>query len=47
MSVSILIAEDHNVVRQGLKRLLEAERDFRVVGEAADGIEALSVVEKH
>jgi len=45
MPVSILLADDHQVVRQGLRALLEAEPDFRVVGEAADGLEATRLVE--
>lgn len=43
---SILIADDHDVVRLGLRRLLEAEPDFVVVGEVADGLEALAQVER-
>jgi two-component system, NarL family, response regulator NreC len=44
--VSILIADDHAVVRLGLRLLLEAESDFAVVGEVADGLEALLQVER-
>jgi two-component system nitrate/nitrite response regulator NarL len=40
-SIRILIADDHPIFRDGLRRLLEAERGFQVVGEAADGAEAL------
>src|SRR6478736_5278283 len=36
----ILIADDHRIFRDGLRKLLVAERDFEVVGEAADGEEA-------
>jgi len=36
----ILIADDHRIFRDGLRKLLEAEKDFEVVGEAADGEEA-------
>jgi DNA-binding NarL/FixJ family response regulator len=36
----ILIADDHRMFRDGLRKLLAAERDFEVVGEAADGEEA-------
>lgn len=43
MSVTILLADDHHVVREGLRALLEAEGDFRVVGEAADGLEAVQM----
>jgi two-component system nitrate/nitrite response regulator NarL len=42
----ILIADDHPIFRDGLKRLLESERDFRVVGEACDGIEAVELARK-
>jgi DNA-binding NarL/FixJ family response regulator len=42
---SIVIADDHQVVRHGLRLLLELESDFRTVGEAADGLEALRLVE--
>lgn len=37
MSVKILIADDHQVVREGLRTMLEKDPDFEVVGEAADG----------
>jgi two-component system response regulator NreC len=46
MSVTVLLADDHPIVRQGLRRLLEAEEDFKVVGEASNGIEALQLVER-
>jgi DNA-binding NarL/FixJ family response regulator len=38
--VRILIADDHALFRDGLRRLLETERDFRVVGGARDGLES-------
>ena len=41
-----MLADDHRVVRQGLRALLEAEPDFRVIGEAGDGLEALQMVEQ-
>jgi len=43
-TVRILIADDHPIFRDGLKRLLESERDFKVVGEACDGVEAVNMV---
>jgi len=46
MPTSILLADDHALVRQGLRMLLEAEPDLRVVGEAGDGNEALRLAEK-
>jgi two-component system response regulator NreC len=42
----IVLADDHHVVRQGLRTLLESESDFRVVGEAGDGLEAVQLVER-
>ena len=42
----ILIADDHAVVRRGLKEILAAERDMEVVGEAKNGDEALELVRK-
>ncbi len=42
---SILIADDHGIVREGLRRLLERESDITVCGEAADGEELLARVD--
>ena len=44
MSVRILLADDHGIVRQGLRSLLENEADVEVVGEAEDGRVALNLV---
>ncbi len=41
-SVRIVIADDHTIFRDGLRRLLEAEPELQVVGEAADGSEAVA-----
>jgi two-component system, NarL family, nitrate/nitrite response regulator NarL len=41
-SVRIVIADDHTIFRDGLRRLLEAEPELEVAGEAADGVEAIS-----
>lgn len=41
MSLTILLADDHTIVRQGLRALLESEPDFSVIGEAKNGVEAL------
>jgi DNA-binding NarL/FixJ family response regulator len=43
---TIVLADDHNVVRQGLRALLETEPDFRIVGEVGDGPEAVHLVER-
>nr|WP_287412789.1 response regulator transcription factor [Pseudodesulfovibrio sp.] len=42
----ILIADDHGLVREGLRQHVESQSDFCVVGEAANGEEALSLIEK-
>ena len=44
--IHIALADDHHIVRQGFKALLEAEKDFKLVGEAADGLEAVRLVEE-
>lgn len=43
---NILLADDHNIVRQGLRALLQSEPHFHLVGEAGDGIEAVRLVER-
>lgn len=44
MSISVLLADDHAVMRDGLKLLLESQENLRVVGEARDGREAVRLV---
>jgi DNA-binding NarL/FixJ family response regulator len=46
MTISIFLADDHPIVRRGLRGLLEAEPEFSVVGEAGDGLEAVELVER-
>lgn len=41
--ITIVLADDHHIVRQGVKALLENEKDFQVVGEASDGITVLTI----
>ncbi len=43
--ITIMLVDDHQVVRRGLRALLETEPDFRVVGEAGDGLEAVSLAQ--
>ena len=43
MPIRILIADDHAVVRSGLRALLRADPEIEVVGEAKDGVEALEL----
>ena len=44
--IKILIADDHLIIRQGLRLILETENDFELVGEASDGNEALTLCKK-
>lgn len=44
--MNLVVADDHHMVRQGLCALLQLEPDFRLAGEAADGVEALRLVER-
>lgn len=45
-AITLVIAEDQAIIRRGLAAMLGAEADFDVVGTAADGVEALEVVER-
>ena len=45
-TIRVILADDHLVVRAGLKALLAANRDIEVVGEAANGREAIALVER-
>jgi two-component system response regulator NreC len=44
--IHIVLADDHNIVRKGLQALLGIEGDFKVVGEASDGLQAIDLVER-
>jgi two-component system response regulator NreC len=44
--IKVFIADDHSIVREGLRRILNGQRDMEVVGEAEDGLEALRRVEE-
>lgn len=45
-ATTVVLADDHHLVRQGLRSVLEAAQDIRVVGEAGDGLEAVRAVER-
>ena len=44
--ITIILADDHPVVRQGLAALLQSQADFQIVGQAGDGIETMDLVER-
>jgi DNA-binding NarL/FixJ family response regulator len=44
MSIRILLADDHTIIRQGLRSLLEKQPDIEVVGEAEDGQKAMALI---
>ena len=46
VTIRVLIADDHSLVRQGLRRYLDMAEDIDVVGEASNGEEAVAMVEK-
>ncbi|MBP8253153.1 MAG: response regulator transcription factor [Herpetosiphon sp.] len=43
--ISIVLADDHAVIRDGVRMVLEAQSDFRVIGTANDGVEAIDLVD--
>jgi len=43
-SISIILGEDHLITRQGIRRLLEDEKGFNIVGEASNGEEVVQMV---
>ena len=45
--IRVLLADDHHIVRAGIRQLLESASDLQVVAEAGDGEEAQSLIEKH
>jgi DNA-binding NarL/FixJ family response regulator len=42
--ITVLLAEDHTIVREGFRKMLELENDLQVVGEAQDGRQAVALV---
>ena len=45
-SIRVLLADDHVLMRQGLRMIIDAQEDMEVVGEASDGFEALELAEE-
>jgi DNA-binding NarL/FixJ family response regulator len=46
MTVKLMLADDHQIVRQGLRAILTSVPEFRLVGEAADGLETVRLAER-
>ncbi|MDB6059607.1 MAG: degU 2 [Verrucomicrobiales bacterium] len=44
--ITVLLADDHTIVREGIRKLLELEKDIQIVGEADDGRQAVALVKK-
>ena len=44
--ITVLLAEDHTIVREGFRKMLELEKDIQVIGEAQDGRQAVAMVKK-
>ena len=44
--ITVLLAEDHMIVREGFRKMLELEDDFEIVGEAQDGRQAVALAKK-
>ena len=47
MKVEVIIADDHPLAREGVRHILERDPDITVLAEAANGVELLSLLEKH
>lgn len=45
--IKIILADDHHIVRAGIRQLLESEKDIQVLAEAGDGEEAKSLIQQH
>src|SRR5450432_3458691 len=45
--ITVLIVDDHDVVRQGVRAFLEAQPDLQIVGEAASGEEAIRLTQEY
>lgn len=45
MPIQVLIADDHSIIREGLRQLLELDEDIKVIGEAVDGLECIDKIQ--
>lgn len=46
MKLKIMLADDHSMIREGIKQLLELDSNFTVIGQAGDGIECMKLLQK-
>jgi DNA-binding NarL/FixJ family response regulator len=46
MKITVLLVDDHQLVRKGFRRILEDDPDIQVIGEAGSGVDAIAMVEK-
>jgi len=46
MAINVMITDDHSMIREGLKQLLELEGEFKVIAEASDGVECINKLEE-
>ena len=44
--IKILLVDDHQIVRDGIKRILSEENDFELIGSVSDGFEAIEFIKK-
>lgn len=45
--ITIILADDHPIVRQGLRMMIETDENLQIIAEASDGVEALELIEQH
>ena len=45
-AITVVLADDHHIVREGIKMILEAQPDISVVGEASDGLQAVALTHR-
>lgn len=45
--IKVILADDHHIVREGIRQLLESEKDIEVMAEAGDGEQAQALIEQH
>lgn len=46
MKIKILLADDHSMIREGIKQLLELDPNFTVIGQAGDGLECIRLLQR-